>query len=110
MTDEELNRALMLERLRDMIVVFLSRGELESYEYEDLHMVRNNIDEMLKTFGDFLNTGSSPSYNTLKAILHFIDDEISKRNKQMLDKIDITKINSDINKAFEEFIQKRKVK
>lgn len=108
MTDEELSRALMLERLKDMIVVFLSRGEIESYEYEDLHMVRNNIEEMLKTFGDFLNTGSSPSYNTLKTILHFIDDEISKRNKQMLDKIDITKINSDINEAFNKFCLKRK--
>ena len=37
---QELNRVLMLERLRDLIRSFLDRGELKTYEFNELVTIR----------------------------------------------------------------------
>ena len=111
MTGEELqklNSVLMLERLRDLIRSFLDRGELKTYEFSELVTIRDEINNMLRMYGDVLNSGSSPSYNTLKGIVYFINDELNERNKAIISRIDINKINSDINEAFDKFCLKRK--
>ena len=113
MTGEEfqkLNRALKLKRLRDLIRSFLDRGELKTYEFSELVTIRDEIDNMLRMYGDVLNSGSTPSYNALKAIVYFINDELDERNKAIIARIDINKINSDINEAFDKFCSKRREK
>lgn len=113
MTGEELqklNSVLMLERLRDLIRSFLDRGELKTYEFSELITIRDEINNMLRMYGDVLNSGSSQSYNTLKEIIYLINDELNERNKTIISRIDINKINSDINKAFDKFCLKRREK
>ena len=90
--------------------IFRVAGELKTYEVSELVTIRDEINNMLRMYGDVLNSGSSPSYNTLKRIIYFINDELNERNKAIISRIDINKINSDINEAFDKFCLKRREK